>query len=432
MSAIPLSLSGEIPELLRRFACTEALSIDDLVVLASRCSVLDLPAGERLFTDGDLDRRVTLLLSGALELTAPDGSSRRLLAGTPAAGQPVESWRPGAAGAPHAATAVTLLRFDDSDLGDWLTSPPTVPGSDDSVAAAGLGVPHEWFPANALDFGAPDPLNGHRLRILSGELALPSLPDIALDACRAIDRDDADAATLARVLLNDPAITGKLLRTANSPLFYGRVAVDRCERAVLRLGLRATRQLVIAFALRDVFRSDQPGLQQIAEMLWDHSTAVAALSFVLARRLDGFDAGEAQLAGLLHAIGAVPVLGYAAGEPSLRHNPRDVQSLVATLRVPLGRQLLESWGFEESMVAVAGHAEDWRRPGDGPADLADLVLVAQYLSLHHADPTHPLPPLERLPAFWRLCNGRMSVVEAMNLVAEADEQVREVRSLLQG
>ena len=429
MSAIPLSLVGEVPELLCRFALADGLSADELVVLAARCSVDRLPAGQRLFTAGDRDPWVMLLVDGALDLSAADGHIQRLEAGTPAAGQPVERLRPRRVTA-HTATPVTLLRFDGTDLDDWLATLATTTASRDGGPVAGLGMLIDEFGADALDFGDPGPLAGHRLRIETGKLALPSLPTIALDASRVIDREDASAATLARVLLNDPAITAKLLRAANSSLFYGRVAVDSCERAVLRLGLRTTRQLVIAFALREVFRSDQAVLQRLAEALWDHSTSVAALSFVLARQFGGFDPEEAQLAGLLHDIGAVPVLGYAANEPSLRNDPRSVSTLAADLRVPLGRRLLEEWGFEAALVAVAVHAEDWWRVGDGPADLADLVLVAQCMSLLGSVHAQSVPPLARLPAFSRLCGGRMSVDEVLGLVAEADEQVREVRSLL--
>ena len=429
MSAIALFLAGEVPALLRRFACTDALSDDELVVLASRCRVEHLPADARLFAEGECDSRVILLVDGALELVATDGRTYGLAAGTPAAAQPVDGHCPRRFMA-RTATPVRLIRFDGTELGDWLSAPATALSSGDGSPLAEFGVLFQQFDADALDFGEPGPLAGHRLRILSGELALPSLPAIALDASRVIDRDDASAAMLARVLLNDPAITAKLMRVANSPLFYGRVAVDSCERAVLRLGLRATRQLVIAFAVREVFRNDQPMLQRLAEALWDHSTTVAALSFVLARECGGFDAAEAQLAGLLHGIGAVPVLGYAAGERALCDDPRGVATLVDSLRETLGRRLLEEWGFDARLVEVAVHAEDWWRANDGPADLADLVLVAQYLSLLGSAQAERMPALVRLPAFGRLCGGRRSVEDVLGLVAEADDQLRELRSLL--
>lgn len=431
MTAANQPLAGEVPDLLREFACTAALSVDDLLVLASRCRLERLPAGRKLFVEGDQDSWELLLVEGALELAAADGRTHRLEAGTPAASHPVARLKPRRFNA-HAVTPVTLLRIDGKDLGDWLSAPAGSVDENDGMVMVAPGMLLEELDGDEIGLSDEGPLREHHVRIVSGDLVLPSLPAIALEARRVIDRDDANAAKLARVLLNDPAITAKLLRAANSPLFYGRVAVDNCERAVLRLGLRTTRQLVMAFALREVFRSDQPVLERLAVALWNHSTSVAALSFVLARRLGGFDPEEAQLAGLLHDIGAVPVLGYAAGEQGLQEDGRAVATLAAALRVTLGSRLLEEWAFGAAVVKAAVHAEDWWRESDGPADLADLVMVAQCMSLLGSVHAQRIPPLARLPAFKRLCGDSMGVDDVLALVAEAEGQIREVRSLLQG
>ena len=391
------STRDDLTALLRGLDCFSALSSDDLTVLASRARVERLPRGRRLFREGDADPWLYCLLEGSLLLEAADGRSHRLDAGTPAASQPVARLKPRRFTA-HTTSACALLRIDVSELGDWQSA---------------LVRREETREFDRTCAGAP------------------GLPAIALEARRIIARDDADAAGLARVLLNDPAITAKLIRAANSPLFYGRGSVDSCERAILRLGLRTTRQLVVAFALREVFRFEQPALQGLAAALWEHSTGVAALSFVLARRVGGFDADEAQLAGLVHDIGAVPVLSYAAGDEELRDDALGVARLAAALRARLGRRLLEEWGFSASLVEASVHAEDWLRDDVDHADLADLVSVAQAMSFIGTPLADRVPPLVRMPALVRLFGEDACPETVLGMVAEAEEQVREVRSLLQ-
>ena len=184
--------------------------------------------------------------------------------------------------------------------------------------------------------------------------------------------------------------------------------------------------------MRDVFRGGHAGLERMAGDLWEHSVEVASLAFVLARLCGGFEPEQAQLAGLLHDIGAVPVLAYADAETALRHDPQTVQALVSGLRVPLGRRLLEAWGLETALGDVVEQAENWDRAGDGPADLGDLVQVAQWLALDAAVAAAERPALERLRAFQRLGRGRLTAASLRALVDEAAEQVGEIRALLRG
>lgn len=429
-ATLQYQIEDDIETLLRGFDCFGSLSADDLTVLASRASTERLPSGRLLFREGDQDPWLFCLLEGSLRLEAADGRSHVLEAGTAAASQPVARLKPRRFTA-RTVTSVRVLRMDVSELGDWQTAiAHAVEGDGEMPSTPGLLL--EEFDVEDIEALDTGPLQVHCQRIESGDLPLPSLPAIAIEASRIIDRDDASAPLLARVLLNDPAITAKLIRAANSPLFYGRGSVDTCERAVLRLGLRTTRQLVVAFALREVFSFKEPALQSLAAALWEHSTAVAAQCFVLARKVGGFDADEAQLAGLVHDIGAVPVLSYAAGDDELREDARATAMLCAELRVRLGQRLLDEWGFSAAMVEACALAENWLRDDVAHADLADLVIVAQAISFIGGPQSQRIPPLTRMPAFRRLFGADAGPEDVLALVADAEQQVQEVHALLLG
>jgi hypothetical protein len=279
---------------LRSFETFDRLSDDDLTVLTGRASYRELPKHDILFRDGDDDPWIHCLTEGTLELVATDGRQRLIEAGTRAAGHPVSALRP----RQYTATALTPVRvisIDVNEIGNW----------------------HEVLMNSHFEVEELEEFAGIEVRedvdedyeqILAVDLEMPSLPNVALEAQRAIDHDEPGVDVLARLMLNDPSMTAKLVKAANSPLFCGRGNLETCERAIVRLGLKTTRQLVMAFAMRALFRCEAPHMQARMQALWEHSAEVAAISYVLARDLKIADPAEAQLAGLVHDIGGMPVL----------------------------------------------------------------------------------------------------------------------------
>ena len=164
------------------------------------------------------------------------------------------------------------------------------------------------------------------------------------------------------------------------------------------------------------------------EALWQHSVAVAALAFVVGRKLKRFDPGEAQLAGLLHDIGAVSVLSSASKDDDL-----DVDAVIkeATREgARVGAILLEDWNFPASLVCAAREAEHWWRDDEPEAELADLVLVAHGMSMIGKPRFVKLPPLVRLPAFRKLFGDGCTPDVVLDLLNEAETEVAEVKALL--
>ncbi len=403
-------------EQLREFDAFSGLPDDDLLIMASRAQVKAYASGATLFQHGDEDARIVCLAKGTVELVAPDGRSHRIDAGTQRAGQPIARLQP----RQYTATALTpieVLCVNSEGFGNWHI--PVNPGHYEV----------EEFGDTAFQV-QDDAHHDHRESLKDAKLELPSLPTIALEARRIIDRDDAGVATVAKLVMNDPAIAAKLVKAANSPLYYGREAIDSCERAVLRLGLATTRQLVVAFAVRELFENQTPGLQSLMTELWAHSTEVAAICYVLSRKLKLFDPQEAQLAGLLHDIGVVPILTYCAKQSDLQDDPEAAQSLVQQARASIGSRMLRAWNFPDSLIAVVRESEDWWRDNRAEPELADLVLVAQLIGYMGKVGIVNVPPLIRLPAFKKIGRGELDYNATLKLMEEAAGQIAEIQSLL--
>lgn len=401
-----------IADTLQEVAAFRELSREDLLVLGSRAEMVSLKKGHTLFKHGDSDSWMYVLLNGEIQLTAIDGREHRIADDSPEAGRIVSRLKPRLHTCKALAPCV-LIRIDGNGVGFW-----------HSAVDSSTMLVEELADNDCLADG------GDGGSQADTDFELPSMPDIAVKARELIDRDDCDAETVARLLMNDPSMAAKLIRAANSPVFYSSQGISTCDQAIVRLGLKTTRYLITAFAVRQLFNFDAPALDSIVKELWDHSTEVAAIASVLARHTRRFDPGEAQLAGLLHDIGVIPVLSAAAGNSELAKDPQAVVSMVSQQRSSMGRELLESWYFPAPLVEAAAEAESWHRDPAEKADLADLVIVAQLLSFIGKQRILEVPTVVRVPAFRKLLGDSSTPELVLEFLREADGQIEEIRSLL--
>ncbi|CBL44974.1 Predicted signal transduction protein [gamma proteobacterium HdN1] len=265
----------------------------------------------------------------------------------------------------------------------------------------------------------------------NNRLTLPSIPEVALKIRKLIDAGNS-AATIAKAVTADPVIAAKLLRAANSPLFRGLREFTTCTQAIVRIGLKTTKQLVMTFTVKELFHAKRPSTRKHMADLWNHSIEIAAICYVLASKTRTVDPEQAMLAGLLHDIGAIPILAYAENYPHLQDSPAALAEAVREFRGEVGGIILQRWGFDEDMINAAREAENWQRDHTGEADLADFVIVAQYYHLLVQGQGEALPALNAVPAMQRVLPGEPDAEKSLALLQEAHEQVVEVRHMLAG
>lgn len=264
----------------------------------------------------------------------------------------------------------------------------------------------------------------------AGRLVLPSLPAVIYKIRDAVNDERNGPYQLAKLIQLDPGLAARLIQIANSPIYRPRVAIDSVQLAISHLGLSVTRDLVTCLVLHNVFHIGQPALKQEIEKLWRHSCHVAAISYVIARINPGFQPDKAMLSGLLHDIGELPVLYYAADYPELIEQTELLQELRQRLRGELGRELLQRWHFAEDMVQVPENAEQWQRDAGNSPDYSDLVIVAQRHSYFGSVQDGALPGLLELPAFNKLAISRMGPEASLELLHEARHEIESIRQFL--
>lgn len=219
----------------------------------------------------------------------------------------------------------------------------------------------------------------------SGALILPTLPEVALRVRDAVGSENVSASQLAKIISIDAALAARILQIANSAMAGGFRRVDTLEQAISRIGSRVLCNIVTSVIMQQMFQSRSDIINRKMRELWAHSATVAAICFSLASSAH-LAPDEALLAGLVHDIGALPVLKKAEEYPELTNSNEVIDHLLERLHVQLGTVILETWRFSPELVtAVANHETPTHAGTNGKADYADLVIIAN-LQTHRAQP----------------------------------------------
>ena len=408
------------PAVLQRLSTLRELPADELQALSEKLYVHEAGKGGVLLSIGAKDDCTLYLLEGSCRLVADDGGVKIIRHTDPSALAPLARLRPS-----HyqvvAETDVRYLRIDnglfEQTVGKLEQSSSQTLETYEVEEEEDLG---HMAAENRLTLQIYEDLN-------SAHLLLPSLPDVAVRIGEAVNDDDSDARRIATLIETDPAIALKIVKAANSARYGGISQVATVTEAVARLGMQNTRILVVTFALRELFRTPSKQLAKRMLVMWEHSLRIAALAQVLGDKVGGFNSHEALLAGLVHDIGGLAVIGYARDFPEVAENPAALESSIQALRSQLGGMILSTWQLPAELVSSAKEAENWYRDHAGPPDYTDLVIVAQL----HEGIGGDIDPA-KVPALAHLGLSPGEIDRGIELLHDAHEEVAATRELLAG
>jgi len=253
----------------------------------------------------------------------------------------------------------------------------------------------------------------------SGTLVLPTLPEVALRVRDVVDEPDATAADLSEIIITDVALSTRLLKVANSPLYRGRIEIDTVQMAVARLGQTIIRSLVTSLVMEQMFQATSSNLDKRLHELWEHSTDVSAICQVLSSSQVNIKKDEAMLAGLIHEVGILPILMKADEKPELVKNAAALDAVIDAIHPKIGAAILRSWKFPESLITAVEEQQNLTRDSENGPDLADLVQVARLQSYMNTERALSNEELAEIPAFKKL--GIDTEINVVELDENSDE-----------
>jgi diguanylate cyclase (GGDEF)-like protein len=134
----------------------------------------------------------------------------------------------------------------------------------------------------------------------------PSPAGVAAQVVNAANNPEADIGIIARTISVDPAMSAKMLRTANSPFYGQRRKSQNLRQAIMVLGLNATITLALGFSLVKTFEQ-HTGRGLDYPRFWRRAllSAIAARSMAEVKALPYKE--EIFLAALLQDIGVLAI-----------------------------------------------------------------------------------------------------------------------------
>jgi len=210
--------------------------------------------------------------------------------------------------------------------------------------------------------------------IENDKLVLPTLPEAALQVREIAENEDSAIVDLVKVISNDTALSARIIRVCNSPLFRGSRAIENLNMAVSRLGMAYTSNLAMGLAMEQMFQATSDMIDKRLRATWQTSTEVAGVCHVLAQHYTKLKPDQATLAGLVHLIGVLPILRYVE-DSDIQISSILLDNVIEELHPPIGAAILKKWDFPKDLQNVPLEFANFQREVPA-ADYADLVMIA--------------------------------------------------------
>lgn len=261
----------------------------------------------------------------------------------------------------------------------------------------------------------------------SKDLIFPSFPDITMRIRNALNDPNISADKVARIVGTEPVLSAQLLRLANSAaLCAGCNPVTDLPTAIKRLGYALVRNAAIALGIRQLAQNTHQSIMHAPlEELWRHSIQVAVLSYVLAKKQTGLNPDTAMLAGLLHDIGMFYILVNINKYPDLFADETTIKNIPHQTHAQISSAILESWDIPEDIISAACDHEMPGRIHYAPADLTDVVMVANILAKRGLPKETEWPALP--PAFGRL---NLDAATCTAALLKSEEEIAQITQIL--
>lgn len=214
-----------------------------------------------------------------------------------------------------------------------------------------------------------------------GELSFPTSLDASRRVLKAVENPDIGTAALAKIVVAEPLLSAKVIRLANSVALNPANQVIRDVRqAVTRVGMDPIKALAMVLIMDQLRQSQRhSACRELSNLLWERSVHVAALAYVLARKLTRLNADEVMFAGIVHDLGRFYLLSRVAEYPVLLENQVVLAETINDLAAHATDVVLNQLNLPDSVVeaVIASRQFSGSMP---PATMGDLLFIAGVVS----------------------------------------------------
>lgn len=229
---------------------------------------------------------------------------------------------------------------------------------------------------------------------------LPPMPVVAVKVLDLLQNPRTTADHLAATIASDQAVSARVLKIANSSFYSLRKQVATLEHAIVIMGEKTLKSLVLASSLKGINKSF--GLME--KMLWEDSLGCAVGSRLTALWFKSADPEEAFLAGLFRHIGKMVMNNIDSSQFQKlmidSYNGEGTEEELERVYFPythaeIGQAVMEKWNFSDQLSQVTRHHHDIEVLQDDPevyrlaatVNLADGMCCQLGIGRREPDPS---------------------------------------------
>lgn len=220
---------------------------------------------------------------------------------------------------------------------------------------------------------------------------LPSLPDVVSKIINMVNDPNVDFKNVASEISKDQAITANILKLCNSAYFSKGKEISSIDRAIVILGIREVKDLVVLATTKAVLNKMIIGYDLARGELWKHGVAVAMVAKKIALMKKRKDiADEAFTGGIIHDVGKTVLALYVQNvfqdilgtveEKGITFQEAEKETMGFDHQ-EIGERVLEKWQFPPILKSIVRyHHEPDQAPKEHMAAVS-IVHVANTLCL---------------------------------------------------
>jgi len=219
---------------------------------------------------------------------------------------------------------------------------------------------------------------------------LPTIPAIVSKVVSLLDNPEANPDEIADLILSDQVLTARVIRVVNSPLYRTNNSISSVKRALLFIGFKSVREMILTSYFVDGFKEKEQTFDM--KMFWRHSFSTGAISRRIASQVRYPDVEKAYLVGILHDIGKVFLGHYCKDEygamlDSIKNTSYTTYEaeydFFGTTHCEVGLCLAQRWNFPPAYSDIIFCHHSSEMATEDPF-LTSIVVLADFYCLSHA------------------------------------------------
>ncbi|HNW27596.1 MAG TPA: HDOD domain-containing protein [Spirochaetota bacterium] len=211
--------------------------------------------------------------------------------------------------------------------------------------------------------------------IISNIDQLPPLPEVASKVINMVSDPDVSFKLVAQEISKNQAMTANILKLCNSAFFSKGKEITSIDRAIVTLGLKEVKDIVLLVAAKPVLDKPVSGYDLAQGDLWKQGLAVATMSRDIAIAKKRKDCSDIVFTGgIIHNVGKVVIALF------VQQAFRQILDLVQTGNIALhvaekeimgynhqevGEKILVKWNFPPVLRSIVRFYQD---PASAPPE----------------------------------------------------------------